>query len=43
MFGIRSVPTLLWIPLNGTPSLSQGVLPKNQLDELVKSTLLKTK
>lgn len=43
MFGIRSVPTLLWIPLNGTPSLSQGALPKNQLDELVKSTLLKTK
>ena len=38
MFGIRSVPTLLWIPLNGTPSLSQGALPKNQLDELVKST-----
>jgi thioredoxin len=42
MFGIRSVPTLLWIPLNGTPSLSQGS-SKEPLDELVKSTLLKTK
>jgi len=42
IFGVRSVPTLLWIPMSGKPSISQGALPKSQLDSIVKSTLLKT-
>ncbi|NLA15337.1 MAG: thioredoxin [Bacteroidales bacterium] len=41
IFGVRSVPTLIWIPMEGNPSVSQGALPKNQLESLVKSTLLK--
>ena len=41
IFGVRSVPTLLWIPMEGKPSISQGALPKSQLESLVKSTLLK--
>lgn len=41
LFGVRSVPTLLWIPLEGKPSISRGALPKSQLVSIVKSTLLK--
>lgn len=40
IFGVRSVPTLLWIPLEGKPSISQGALPKSQLESIVNKTLL---
>ncbi|MFY9115696.1 MAG: thioredoxin [Bacteroidales bacterium] len=43
IFGVRSVPTLLWIPMDDRPSISQGALPKSQMESIVKSTLLKEK
>lgn len=41
VFGIRSIPTLLFIPKNGEPKLSQGVLPKDTLKEIIEKELLK--
>ncbi|MBP7695101.1 MAG: thioredoxin [Bacteroidales bacterium] len=41
IFGVRSVPTLLWIPMEGKPGVSQGALPKSQLESIIKNTLLK--
>ena len=41
IFGVRSVPTLLWNPINGKPSITQGALPKSQLESIIKNTLLK--
>ena len=42
MFNIRSIPTLLFIPLVDNPQITQGVLPKETLVEAVKSVLLRT-
>lgn len=36
-FGIRSIPTLLFIPLDGKPKIVQGALPKNQLKAHIES------
>ncbi|HHV40973.1 MAG: thioredoxin [Bacteroidales bacterium] len=41
IFGVRSVPTILWIPMDDKPSISQGALQKSQMESIVKSTLLK--
>lgn len=30
-FGIRSIPTLLFIPLKGQPQITQGALPKTAI------------
>lgn len=40
LFGIRSVPSLLFIPMNGQPQMAQGALPKNALKEAIDSVLL---
>ncbi len=40
-FGIRSVPTLLFIPLGGDPSMSPGAPSKAQLKEVIEGHLLK--
>ena len=40
-FGVRSIPTLIFIPVSGQPTLSQGALPKSQLKEIIDNTLLK--
>lgn len=42
-FGIQSIPTLLWIPKNGKPTVTQGVMPKNELKKMVDDTLLNSK
>lgn len=39
-FGIRSIPTLLFIPMNGDPQMAQGALPKATLKEAINSVLL---
>lgn len=39
-FGIRSVPTLLVIPVNEDPKIVQGALPKDQLKKLIDDFLL---
>lgn len=40
-FGIRSIPSLLFIPKNGTPSMNPGLLQEAQLDQVVNEYLLK--
>lgn len=41
MFGIKSIPTLIFIPLDGEPQMNLGVLPKNILIEAINDILLK--
>ena len=41
MFGIRSIPSLLFIPLQGEPQMAQGALPKTTLKEAIDTFLLK--
>ncbi len=40
LFGIRSVPSLLFIPMNGKPQLAAGAMPKNSLKNAIGSILL---
>lgn len=40
-FGIQSIPTLLFCPMNGQPTISKGLLPKENLRQVIESTLLK--
>lgn len=39
MFGIQSIPTLLFVPLEGKPQVMAGALPKPQLLEAMKDVL----
>lgn len=44
VFGIRSIPTLLFAPKEGEPQMAQGALPKSTFKEVIDSFLLnKTK
>lgn len=43
VFGIRSIPSLLFIPMNEQPQMAAGALPKEQLKEVIDSVLLKKK
>ncbi len=40
LFRIRSIPTLLFIPADGTPSINVGALPKAQLKRIIEEKLL---
>ena len=40
-FGIRSIPSLLFIPKNGKPQMLVGALPKNHLDQAIQNILIK--
>ena len=40
LFGILSIPTLLFIPLNGNPMIQKGALPKNVLQQIIEERLL---
>lgn len=40
IFGIRSVPSLLFVPMDGAPQMAQGALPKNALKDAIGSVLL---
>lgn len=40
-FGITSIPTLIFIPVEGDPQMSQGALPKDTLKEIINEVLLK--
>jgi len=33
-FGIQSIPSLLFIPVNGEPQMAQGALPKNTFKKI---------
>lgn len=39
-FGIRSIPTLLFVPMDGNPTIMQGALPKSELENVIKERLL---
>lgn len=43
VFGVRSVPTLLFIPMDGAPQIAQGALPKNMLEDAIQNVLLQKK
>jgi thioredoxin 1 len=40
VFGIRSIPTFLFIPVEGQPSMQPGALPKNVLEKVIEEHLL---
>jgi thioredoxin 1 len=40
MFGIQSIPSLLFIPINGEPKMAMGALPKKELKRIVEDELL---
>ena len=41
MFGIRSIPSILFIPTDGRqPMMQAGALPKNALEDIIKTELL---
>jgi len=39
MFGIKSIPSLLFIPLKDQPQMAQGALPKDSLEKAIKDVL----
>ena len=39
IFGIKSIPSLLFIPKDGKPQMAQGALPKPQLKEAIDNVL----
>ncbi|RYZ55744.1 MAG: thioredoxin [Chitinophagaceae bacterium] len=40
LFGIQSIPTLLFIPMEGAPMLQKGALPKNAFQQVIEDRLL---
>ena len=39
-FGIQSIPSLLFIPLNAQPQMAVGALPRGELVQIIESELL---
>jgi thioredoxin len=39
MFGIRSIPSILFIPKEGQPQMAQGALPKNTFEQVIDEVL----
>jgi thioredoxin 1 len=39
-FGIRSIPSLLFIPKNGQPQMAMGALPKESFVQIINDVLL---
>jgi thioredoxin len=40
VFGIRSIPTVLFIPMEGRPQMTQGALPKETFKQVIDEFLL---
>ena len=38
-FGIQSIPTLLFVPMNEQPQMAQGALPKGTLKDVIVNVL----
>lgn len=38
-FGVQSLPTLLFIPMDGDPQMAQGALPKEELKQVIEQML----
>ena len=43
LFGIQSIPTLLFIPKEGQPMLQKGAIPKTAFKQVIEERLLATK
>jgi thioredoxin len=41
LFGIRSIPTVLFCPMDGKPQMSQGALAKEDYEKIINEFLLK--
>jgi thioredoxin 1 len=41
VFGIQSIPTLLFIPKEGQPQAAMGALPRQTFEKVIKDVLLK--
>jgi len=41
LFGIRSIPTVLFCPMEGKPQLSQGAMSKENYEQIINEFLLK--
>ena len=41
VFGIRSIPSILFIPTDGKPQMVQGLLPKETLEQVILQVLKK--
>jgi thioredoxin len=39
LFGVQSIPTLIFIPMSGKPQVSAGVLPKETLEKVIVDVL----
>ncbi len=39
VFGIQSIPTILFVPMDGQPQAAQGALPKAALEKAIKDVL----
>jgi thioredoxin len=42
-FGIRSIPSLLFVPMGEQPQMAQGALPKDSFKQVIEDVLLKAK
>ena len=42
IFGIQSIPTFLFIPVEGNPMVQRGALPKQTFQQLIEQRLLAT-
>lgn len=40
VFGIQSIPTLLFIPKDGAPMMQKGAIPKNAFKQVIEERLL---
>lgn len=40
LFGIQSIPTFLFIPMDGSPMVQRGALPKNVFKQVIDERLL---
>ena len=39
-FGIRSIPSILFVPMDGAPQMAQGAMPKASFKEAIDKVLL---
>ena len=40
LFGIRSIPSILFVPMDGQPMMMQGALPKAELQQVIEEKLI---
>ena len=42
LFGIQSIPTLLFVPVDGAPMMQKGAIPKKAFQQVIEERLLTT-